>query len=114
MAYDHKKIEKKWQRYWDEHKTFKTTEDPNKKKYYAMDMFPYPSGQGLHVGHPEGYTATDILYGNVTGMNIKRSRQRKIRIKRNITQWICSLIHQVKDCTLVTQKDTLQRIFFHG
>ena len=61
MAYDHKKIEKKWQRYWDEHKTFKTTEDPNKKKYYAMDMFPYPSGQGLHVGHPEGYTATDIL-----------------------------------------------------
>ena len=61
MVYDHKKIEKKWQRYWDEHKTFKTTEDPNKKKYYAMDMFPYPSGQGLHVGHPEGYTATDIL-----------------------------------------------------
>ena len=61
MAYDHKKIEKKWQRYWDEHKTFKTTEDSNKKKYYAMDMFPYPSGQGLHVGHPEGYTATDIL-----------------------------------------------------
>lgn len=61
MAYDHKRIEQKWQRYWDEHKTFKTTEDPNKKNYYALDMFPYPSGQGLHVGHPEGYTATDIL-----------------------------------------------------
>src|SRR5699024_4708450 len=61
MAYDHKKMEKKWQRYWDEHKTFKTTEDSNKKKYYARDMFPYPSRHGLHVGHPEGYTATDIL-----------------------------------------------------
>lgn len=61
MAYYHKRIEQKWQRYWDEHKTFKTTEDPDKKNYYALDMFPYPSGQGLHVGHPEGYTATDIL-----------------------------------------------------
>ena len=61
MAYDHKRIEQKWQRYWDEHKTFKTTEDPDKKNYYALDMFPYPSGQGLHVGHPEGYAATDIL-----------------------------------------------------
>lgn len=61
MAYDYKRIEQKWQRYWDEHKTFKTTEDPDKKNYYALDMFPYPSGQGLHVGHPEGYTATDIL-----------------------------------------------------
>lgn len=61
MAYDHKQIEQKWQKYWDEQKTFKTTEDPDKKKYYAMDMFPYPSGQGLHVGHPEGYTATDII-----------------------------------------------------
>lgn len=61
MAYDHKRIEQKWQRYWDEHKTFKTTEDLDKKNYYALDMFPYPSGQGLHVGHPEGYTATDIL-----------------------------------------------------
>lgn len=61
MAYDHKKIESKWQHYWDEHKTFKTTEDKAKKNYYALDMFPYPSGQGLHVGHPEGYTATDII-----------------------------------------------------
>lgn len=61
MSYNHKKIETKWQRYWDEHKTFKTTEDKNKQNYYALDMFPYPSGQGLHVGHPEGYTATDIV-----------------------------------------------------
>ena len=61
MSYKHIEIEKKWQRYWEEHKTFKATEDDDKKNYYALDMFPYPSGQGLHVGHPEGYTATDIM-----------------------------------------------------
>ncbi|MCP0887015.1 leucine--tRNA ligase [Ligilactobacillus sp. WILCCON 0076] len=61
MSYNHKEIERKWQHYWDEHKTFKTTEDEKKSNYYALDMFPYPSGQGLHVGHPEGYTATDII-----------------------------------------------------
>lgn len=61
MAYDHQQIEQKWQKYWEEQQTFKTTEDPDKKNYYALDMFPYPSGQGLHVGHPEGYTATDII-----------------------------------------------------
>ena len=61
MSYKHIEIEKKWQRYWEEHKTCKTTEDDDKKNYYALDMFPYPSGQGLHVGHPEGYTATDIM-----------------------------------------------------
>ena len=59
---DFTKIEKKWQDYWEENKTFKTdTSDFSKPKYYALDMFPYPSGQGLHVGHPEGYTATDIM-----------------------------------------------------
>ncbi|KRL04936.1 leucine--tRNA ligase [Liquorilactobacillus oeni] len=61
MSYNHSIIEDKWQRYWETHKTFKTTEDPKKPCYYALDMFPYPSGQGLHVGHPEGYTATDII-----------------------------------------------------
>ena len=62
MAYNFKEVEEKWQKYWDENKTFKTDEwDFSKPKYYALDMFPYPSGQGLHVGHPEGYTATDIL-----------------------------------------------------
>ena len=62
MAYNHIEIEKKWQKYWDEHKTFYTDVwDFSKPKYYALDMFPYPSGQGLHVGHPEGYTATDIM-----------------------------------------------------
>lgn len=59
--YNHNTVEKKWQKYWKENNTFKTTEDPNKKNFYALDMFPYPSGQGLHVGHPEGYTATDIV-----------------------------------------------------
>jgi leucyl-tRNA synthetase len=61
MSFDHRKIEKKWQKYWQENKTFKSETKTDKKKFYALDMFPYPSGSGLHVGHPEGYTATDIL-----------------------------------------------------
>ena len=62
MTYNHIEIEKKWQEYWEKNKTFFTDVwDFSKPKYYALDMFPYPSGQGLHVGHPEGYTATDIL-----------------------------------------------------
>ena len=61
MVYQHRIIEKKWQDYWDKHETFKTTEREGHPKFYALDMFPYPSGQGLHVGHPEGYTATDAI-----------------------------------------------------
>ena len=61
MSYNHKAIEKKWQEYWETNKTFKTEDELDKKKFYALDMFPYPSGAGLHVGHPEGYTATDII-----------------------------------------------------
>jgi leucyl-tRNA synthetase len=61
MSFNHRSIEKKWQKYWDENKTFKTGEESGKRKFYALDMFPYPSGAGLHVGHPEGYTASDIL-----------------------------------------------------
>ncbi|GAE32360.1 leucine--tRNA ligase [Alkalihalobacillus hemicellulosilyticus] len=63
MAFSHEEIERKWQTYWEEHKTFRTNEEKgnDKPKFYALDMFPYPSGAGLHVGHPEGYTATDIL-----------------------------------------------------
>ena len=62
MSYNFNEIEKKWQEYWEENETFKTDVwDFSKPKYYALDMFPYPSGQGLHVGHPEGYTATDIM-----------------------------------------------------
>ncbi|SDC21528.1 leucyl-tRNA synthetase [Terribacillus halophilus] len=61
MSFNHHEIEKKWQAYWEENKTFKTDTSSEKQKFYALDMFPYPSGAGLHVGHPEGYTATDIL-----------------------------------------------------
>jgi leucyl-tRNA synthetase len=61
VNYNHKEIEKKWQKYWAKKNEFNTHDQPDKPKFYALDMFPYPSGQGLHVGHPEGYTATDIL-----------------------------------------------------
>ncbi|KKO51273.1 leucine--tRNA ligase [Paenibacillus sp. DMB20] len=71
-GYQPQAIEPKWQQYWDQHKTFKTEEDPSKPKFYALDMFPYPSGAGLHVGHPEGYTATDIVsrYKRMRGYNV--------------------------------------------
>lgn len=72
MKYDHKKIERKWQKYWLENKTFKVDTDHNKPKYYVLDMFPYPSGTGLHVGHVVGYTATDIMarYKRQRGYNV--------------------------------------------
>jgi leucyl-tRNA synthetase len=72
MAYDPKIIEPRWQKYWDEQRTFRVTEDPTRPKYYVLDMFPYPSGAGLHVGHPEGYTATDILarWKRMQGFNV--------------------------------------------
>jgi len=60
MSFDHRSIEKKWQQYWDKEQTFKTKEDKGKPKFFAMGMFPYPSGAGLHVGHPKSYTAVDI------------------------------------------------------
>ena len=70
--YDFASIEKKWQRFWEENKTFKAVDFADKPKYYVLDMFPYPSGAGLHVGHPEGYTATDIIcrYRRMKGDNV--------------------------------------------
>lgn len=71
-GYNPLEIEPKWQKYWENNKTFKVSDDENKQKFYALDMFPYPSGAGLHVGHPEGYTATDIVsrYKRMRGYNV--------------------------------------------
>jgi len=72
VNYNHKIIEKKWQCFWLDNQTFKTSDNLGQKKFYALDMFPYPSGAGLHVGHPEGYTATDIIsrYKRMQGYNV--------------------------------------------
>jgi len=72
MPYDHQSIETKWQRFWDENQTFAVTEDTKKPKKFLLDMFPYPSGAGLHVGHPKWFTATDILarYYHASGYNV--------------------------------------------
>src|SRR3989338_11074824 len=71
MTYNHQKIEKKWQKYWRDKKIYRTV-DKGKKKFYVLDMFPYPSGSGLHVGHVEGYVASDIIsrYKRVSGFNV--------------------------------------------
>ena len=70
--YNFREIEAKWQSWWAEHHTFKTVEDPSRPKYYVLDMFPYPSGAGLHVGHPLGYIASDIYsrYKRLCGFNV--------------------------------------------
>ena len=72
MDYNFRDIEKKWQQNWVENKTYKVTEDNNKKKFYVLNMFPYPSGAGLHVGHPLGYIASDIYarYKRQQGFNV--------------------------------------------
>lgn len=72
MEYNHKNIEAKWQKYWKENKTYKTETKPGTKKFYVLDMFPYPSGAGLHVGHPLGYIASDIYsrYKRLQGFNV--------------------------------------------
>src|SRR5690606_36148596 len=72
MFYDHQSIEKKWQKFWHENQTFRTENNTEKPKFYVLDMFPYPSGAGLHVGHPLGYIASDIYarYKRHEGYNV--------------------------------------------
>jgi len=72
MEYRFNEIEKKWQKYWEKNKTFRVEVDDSKQKFFILDMFPYPSGSGLHVGHPEGYTATDIVgrFKSMKGYNV--------------------------------------------
>ena len=86
MEYNFREIEKKWQKRWVENKTYQVTEDETKKKFYVLNMFPYPSGAGLHVGHPLGYIASDIYarYKRLQGFNVlnpmgyDRSEERRV------------------------------------
>ena len=132
LGYPFKEIEAKWQNYWDTNKTFRVPEkiDETRPKFYVLDMFPYPSGDGLHVGHPEGYTASDIIarYKRMRGFNVlhpigwdafglpteqfalKTGTHPKITTERNIDRFR----KQLKSITMIFQHqdpECLQRHF---
>ena len=83
MEYKFQEIEKKWQQYWNEHATYKVEIDESRPKFYVLDMFPYPSGAGLHVGHPLGYIASDIY----SSTNFQRSATKQKHLL-NIFQFL--------------------------
>ena len=84
MDYNFLEIEKKWQQWWAANKTYKAEVDPSKPKYYVLDMFPYPSGAGLHVGHPLGYIASDIF------ARYKRKRPPATMLPATASSWTAS------------------------
>ncbi len=89
MEYKFAEIEKRWQDYWEENHTFRTEDDFSKPKFYVLDMFPYPSGSGLHVGHPEGYTATDIVARYKTDEGIQRASSHGMGCIRTTCGTVC-------------------------
>ena len=84
MEYNFREIEKKWHQRWVDQQTYRVTEDESKKKFYVLNMFPYPSGAGLHVGHPLGYIASDIYarYKRLQGYNVLNPNSRALRVCR--------------------------------
>ena len=88
MEYNFRDIEKKWQQRWVENQTYRVVEDPEKKKFYVLNMFPYPSGAGLHVGHPLGYIASDIYarYKRQQGFNVLNPIREHRQIQKSVGQ----------------------------
>ena len=83
-GFSHKRIDAKWQAFWEREQTFATPTDRSRPKYYVLDMFPYPSGDGLHVGHPKGYTATDVVARakRMMGFNVLRVMGKDVEMLR--------------------------------
>jgi len=133
MAYDHRDIEKKWQKKWKEDEPYRSTEDKDKKKAYVLDMFPYPSGEGLHVGHPRGYIATDI-YSRLKRMQgysvlhpmgwdafglpaenyaLKNKIHPRVAVEKNIANFKQQLAHLGFDYDWSREIDTTDPAYYH-
>jgi leucyl-tRNA synthetase len=133
MAYDHHEIERKWQAKWKENELYRTSEDKNKKKAYVLDMFPYPSGEGLHVGHPKGYIATDIYsrHKRMSGYSVlhpmgwdafglpaenyalKHKVHPRVAVKKNIANFKEQLVHIGFDYDWSREINTTDPSFYH-